>query len=111
MLVRGFGSFGNDPREGHATEPYYQFGEPRTVGISASYPFSDPRFAHQPRRAGPAWAAQSGCEMVAVDLALTYLLLVVRQHLWCWVVALISTTIYKVLFWDVSLLMQPALNA
>jgi outer membrane receptor protein involved in Fe transport len=39
VRVRGFGSFGNDPRKGYATEPYYQFGEPRTVGISASYAF------------------------------------------------------------------------
>ncbi|OAB63111.1 TonB-dependent receptor [Leptolyngbya valderiana BDU 20041] len=39
VRVRGFGSFGNDPRKGYATEPYYQFGEPRTIGISASYAF------------------------------------------------------------------------
>jgi len=36
--VRGF-SFGNDPRKGYATEPYYQFGEPRTVGVTASRTF------------------------------------------------------------------------
>lgn len=36
---RGFGSFGNDPRKGYATEPYYSFGEPRTFGVSASYQF------------------------------------------------------------------------
>jgi len=39
VRVRGFGSFGNDPRDGYAVEPYYQFGEPRTVGLSASYAF------------------------------------------------------------------------
>ncbi|MEN1728390.1 MAG: TonB-dependent receptor, partial [Pseudomonadota bacterium] len=39
VRVRGFGSFGNDPRKGYVTEPYYQFGEPRTFGISASYAF------------------------------------------------------------------------
>ncbi|AKS41220.1 TonB-dependent receptor [Wenzhouxiangella marina] len=39
VRVRGFGSFGNDPRKGYAVEPYYQFGEPRTVGLSASYAF------------------------------------------------------------------------
>ena len=32
--VRGFGSFGNDPRKGYATEPYYQFGEPRVSGVT-----------------------------------------------------------------------------
>jgi iron complex outermembrane receptor protein len=37
--VRGFGSFGNDPRKGYITEPYYQYGEPRMVGASASYTF------------------------------------------------------------------------
>ncbi len=37
--VRGFGSFGNDPRKGYATEPYYQFGEPRMIGVSATYRF------------------------------------------------------------------------
>jgi len=37
--VRGFGSFGNDPRKGYVTEPYYQFGEPRMIGVSGSYTF------------------------------------------------------------------------
>ncbi|QKK04064.1 MAG: TonB-dependent receptor [Pseudomonadota bacterium] len=36
---RGFGSFGNDPRKGYAVEPYFQFGEPRTVGVTARYDF------------------------------------------------------------------------
>lgn len=33
--VRGFGGFGNDPRNGYATEEYVQLGEPRIVGVSA----------------------------------------------------------------------------
>ena len=37
--VRGFGSFGNDPRKGYIVEPYYQYGEPRLLGVSASYSF------------------------------------------------------------------------
>ena len=37
--IRGFGSFGNDPRKDYITEPYYQFGEPRRVGVSVSYSF------------------------------------------------------------------------
>lgn len=37
--VRAFGSFGNNPRNGYITEPYFQFGEPRMVGISGSYSF------------------------------------------------------------------------
>jgi outer membrane receptor protein involved in Fe transport len=37
--VRGFGSFGNDPRKDYVTEDYFQFGEPRMVGVSASISF------------------------------------------------------------------------
>ena len=33
-FVRGFGSFGNDPRKEYALEPYYQYGEPRVVGAT-----------------------------------------------------------------------------
>jgi iron complex outermembrane recepter protein len=36
--VRAF-SFGNDPRKEYIVEPYYQYGEPRLVGMSASYTF------------------------------------------------------------------------
>lgn len=39
VKVRGFGGFGNDPRKGYAVEPYFQFGEPRLIGVSASYVF------------------------------------------------------------------------
>lgn len=35
--VRGFGSFGNDPRKGYVVEPYVQYGEPRVLGISLDY--------------------------------------------------------------------------
>ena len=38
-FVRGFGDFGNDPRKEYIVEPYYQYGEPRLVGVSASYRF------------------------------------------------------------------------
>ena len=33
-FVRAFGSFGNDPRKFYVTEPYYQFGEPRILGLT-----------------------------------------------------------------------------
>ena len=36
-FVRGFGTFGNDPRKEYALEPYRQYGEPRMVGLSLSY--------------------------------------------------------------------------
>ncbi len=34
IYTRGFGSFGNDPRKDYATEPYFQFGEPRVWGMT-----------------------------------------------------------------------------
>ena len=37
--VRGFGTFGNDPRKEYAVEPYYQYGEPRVVGVSTRFTF------------------------------------------------------------------------
>ena len=37
--VRGFGSFGNDPRMGYAVEDYFQLGEPRMVGVDVSVSF------------------------------------------------------------------------
>jgi len=49
-------------------------------------------------------------EMLAVVLAITYLLLAMKESLWCWYCAFISTAIYTVLFWNVSLLMESALN-
>ena len=39
VKTRGFGNFGNDPRKGYAVEPYFQFGAPRVIGVSASYTF------------------------------------------------------------------------
>ena len=35
--VRGFGSFGNDPRNLYTTEPYVQFGDPRVIGITVDF--------------------------------------------------------------------------
>ncbi len=42
--------------------------------------------------------------------AIIYLLLAVRENVWCWFFAFVSTAIYTVLFRDVSLLMDSALN-
>jgi nicotinamide mononucleotide transporter len=49
-------------------------------------------------------------EMAAVAFAITYLLLAVRENVWCWLFAFVSTAIYTILFRDVSLLMDSALN-
>lgn len=39
VIVRGFGTFGNDPRKEYVLEPYYQYGNPRVIGLSADYSF------------------------------------------------------------------------
>ncbi len=49
-------------------------------------------------------------EECAVLLGIVYLLLAMRQHLWCWYAAFASTSIYAFLFWDVNLLMESALQ-
>ena len=49
-------------------------------------------------------------EILAVFLSVTYLILAIKQNLWCWVAAFISTLIYSILFFDASLLMDSALN-
>jgi nicotinamide mononucleotide transporter len=54
--------------------------------------------------------ALSGWELTAVMFAVAYLLLAVREKVLCWLFAFLSTAIYTVLFWDVSLLMDSALN-
>lgn len=35
--IRGFGSFGNDPRKNYVVEPYVQFGEPQIIGITFKF--------------------------------------------------------------------------
>lgn len=54
--------------------------------------------------------AASAWELVAVVLAIAYLWLALRENSLCWYCALASTAIYTGLFWDVSLLMESALN-
>lgn len=44
-------------------------------------------------------------------LAVAYILLAIKQSLWCWPAAFLSTLIYTILFFDVSLLMDSFLNA
>lgn len=54
--------------------------------------------------------SMSPWEAVAVIFAIAYLFLAVREKILCWLFAFMSTAIYTVLFWDVSLLMESALN-
>ncbi|MFL0803936.1 MAG: nicotinamide riboside transporter PnuC [Agarilytica sp.] len=56
------------------------------------------------------FAQKNAWELLAVLLALAYLVLALRESIWCWPAAFISTAIYTVLFWHVSLLMDSALN-
>ena len=55
-------------------------------------------------KAIPSW------EAIAVMLAIAYLLLAMKESLWCWYCAFVSTAIYTLIFWDVSLLMESGLN-
>ena len=54
--------------------------------------------------------AWSALEVVAVAAAILYLLLAIRQNIWCWLFAAISTSIYVWLFVDAKLYMESALN-
>ena len=49
-------------------------------------------------------------EVVAVVAAIAYLLLAIRQNIWCWLGAAISTAIYVYLFFVAKLYMESALN-
>jgi nicotinamide mononucleotide transporter len=50
-------------------------------------------------------------EIIAVIMAVGYLLLAIRENIWCWACAGISTAIYIGLFIDARLYMESALNA
>ncbi|MDA0821383.1 MAG: nicotinamide riboside transporter PnuC [Proteobacteria bacterium] len=52
----------------------------------------------------------SAWEASAALLAIGYLLLATRENQLCWYCAFASTAIYTALFWNVSLLMDSALN-
>ena len=54
--------------------------------------------------------AMSAWEAAAVVLGVAYLLLAMRESLWCWYAAFASTGIFLVLFWNVNLLMESALQ-
>lgn len=49
-------------------------------------------------------------EVIAVAAAIAYLLLAIRQNIWCWLGAGISTAIYIYLFFAAKLYMESALN-
>jgi nicotinamide mononucleotide transporter len=49
-------------------------------------------------------------EILAVALAITYLVLAIRQNVWCWVAAAISTSLYLFIMYDSKLYMQSLLQ-
>ncbi len=57
-----------------------------------------------------AWQAQSPLEVVAVIAAILYLVLAIKENIWCWLFAFVSTAIYIYLFHSVALLSESLLN-
>ncbi|WNO10171.1 nicotinamide riboside transporter PnuC [Teredinibacter sp. KSP-S5-2] len=57
-----------------------------------------------------AFIQQSGPEIVAVMLSIAYLVLVMKENMWCWPAAFLSTAIFTWLFFSVNLLMESVLN-
>lgn len=49
-------------------------------------------------------------EMTAVVFAILYLLLAIRENIWCWFCAGVSTAIYIYLYFDAKLYMESVLN-
>ena len=107
--VRGFGSFGNDPRNFYVTEPYFQYGEPRVTGgdLAAIAGWLMTDFLSS---ALDQFHQNSLLELTAVIFAVAYLLLAVRQHIACWYAAFISTAIFLYIFWQVNLYMESGLQ-
>lgn len=54
--------------------------------------------------------AYSAAEAIAVVLAVLYLVLAIRQNIWCWLCAALSTAIFAWLFYDARLYMEALLN-
>ena len=49
-------------------------------------------------------------ELLAVALAVTYLMLAIRQNIWCWAAAAVSTLIYLFIMYEARLYMESALQ-
>ena len=56
------------------------------------------------------FSALPKAELLAVILAIAYLLLAIRENIWCWLCAGISTAIYVVIFIGARLYMESLLN-
>lgn len=62
------------------------------------------------RQLAEQFQALSVAELVAVAAAVLYLLLAIRQNIWCWFFAGLSTALYVVLFIGAKLYMESLLN-
>lgn len=56
------------------------------------------------------WQLITSLELVAMLLALAYVLLVLKQSLWCWPAALLSTILYTHIMWHSALLSDALLQ-
>ena len=54
--------------------------------------------------------ANSAIELIAVALAIAYLILAVKQNIACWYAAFISTSLFLFVFWQVQLYMESGLQ-
>lgn len=58
----------------------------------------------------PELTLQQAWEALAVVLAVAYLLLAIRQNIWCWAAAAVSTSLYLFIMYDSKLYMQSLLQ-
>ena len=56
------------------------------------------------------FTAMSHWEYIAVGLSMAYLLLAIKESLWCWPAAFFSTLIYTIMYWNGALLMESLLH-
>ena len=56
------------------------------------------------------FTAMSHWEYIAVVLSIAYLLLAIKESLWCWPAAFFSTLIYTIMYWNGAFLMESLLN-
>lgn len=56
------------------------------------------------------FTAMSHWEYIAVALSMAYLLLAIKENLWCWPAAFLSTFIYTIMYWNGALLMESLLH-
>jgi nicotinamide mononucleotide transporter len=58
----------------------------------------------------PELGLQQAWEALAVVLAVAYLVLAIRQNIWCWAAAAVSASLYLVILFDSKLYLQSALQ-